>query len=84
MIDRLGYVHGQGGDRQWWILPQTWRDVFCEGHDPKMIAKAFVNRRLLLPGEDGRTNRLMRICDKPTRVYILPAKAWTEGDHHGG
>jgi uncharacterized protein (DUF927 family) len=21
VIDRLGYVHGQGGDRQWWILP---------------------------------------------------------------
>jgi putative DNA primase/helicase len=84
VIDRLGYVHGQGGDRQWWILPQTWRDVFCDGQDAKMIAKAFVNRGLLLPGEDGRTNRLMRICDKPTRVYILPAKAWTEGDQRGG
>jgi putative DNA primase/helicase len=85
VIDRLGYVHGQGSDRQWWILPQTWRDVFCDGHDAKMIAKAFVKRGLLLPGEDGRTNRLVRICDKPTRVYILPAKAWTEGgDHHGG
>jgi len=33
----------------------------------------------LLPGEDGRTNRLVRIGDKPTRVYILPANAWTAG-----
>ena len=85
VIDRLGYVHGQGSNLQWAILPQTWRDVFCDGHDAKMIAKAFVKRGLLLPGEDGRTNRLVRICDKPTRVYILSAKAWTEGgDHHGG
>ena len=84
VIDRLGYVHGQGSDRQWWILPQTWRDVFCVGLDAKMIAKALVRRGLLLPGEDGRTNRLMRTGDKPMRVYILPAKAWTEGDHHGG
>jgi putative DNA primase/helicase len=85
VVDRLGYAHGAGRDRQWWILPQTWRDVFCAGLDGKMIAKALVRRGLLLPGEDGRTNRLVRIGDKPTRVYILPANAWTEGeDHHGG
>ena len=80
VIDRLGYFHGQGSDRQWCILPQTWRDEFCRGFDAKMIAKALVKRGLLLPGEeDGRTNRLVRIGDKPTRVYILPANAWTAG-----
>jgi putative DNA primase/helicase len=85
VIDRLGYFHGQGNDRHWYILPQTWRDEFCRGFHAKMIAKAFVKRGLLLPGEDGRTNRLVRIGDKPTRVYVLPANAWTEGeDHHAG
>src|SRR5262245_2428081 len=85
VIDRLGYFHGHGSDRQWCILPQTWRDEFCRGFDAKMIAKALIKRELLLPGEDGRTNRLVRIGDKPTRVYVLPATAWTEGeDPHGG
>jgi putative DNA primase/helicase len=85
VIDRLGYIHGQGSDRQWWILPQTWRDVFCAGLDAKMIARALVKRGRLLPGEDGKTSRLGRINGEPTRVYVLPAKAWTEGeDHHGG
>jgi uncharacterized protein (DUF927 family) len=85
VIDRLGYFHGHGSDRQWCILPQTWRDEFCRGFDAKMIAKALVKRELLLPGDDGRTNRLVRIGDKPTRVYVLPATAWTEGeDPHGG
>ena len=80
VIDRLGYVHGKGTDREWWILPQTWRDVFCEGHDAKMIAKALVKRGLLLPGEDGKVARCGWINDKSTRVYVLPAKAWIEGE----
>jgi hypothetical protein len=50
-----------------------------------MIARALVKRGRLLPGEDGKTSRLGRINGEPTRVYVLPAKAWTEGeDHHGG
>jgi putative DNA primase/helicase len=84
VIDRLGYVHGEGGGRQWWILPQTFRDVFCAGLDPKMIAKALAERGLLVKGEDGKTSRLVRINGETTRVYVLAAKAWTEGDHHGG
>jgi uncharacterized protein (DUF927 family) len=80
VIDRLGYVHGEGEERQWWIPPQTWKEVFCAGLDAKMIAKALVRRGLLLPGEEGRTNRLVRIGDKPTRVYVLPVAAWMEED----
>jgi uncharacterized protein (DUF927 family) len=82
VIDRLGYVHGERADRQWWILPQTWRDVFCEGFDAKMIAKALAKRGLLLPGDDGKASRFGWINDKSTRVYVLPAKAWIEGDDH--
>jgi putative DNA primase/helicase len=84
VIDRLGYVHGQGSDRQWWILPQTWRNEFCAGLDQKMVAKALAERGLLVKGEGGKTSRLGRINGEPTRVYVLPAKAWTEGDHHHG
>lgn len=84
VIDRLGYIHGEGGDRAWWILPQTWRDVFCAGFDAKMIAKALAERGLLLPGEDGKASRFGWINDKSTRVYVLPAKAWIEGEDNGG
>jgi putative DNA primase/helicase len=83
VIDRLGYVHGEGGNRQWWILPQTWKDVFCAGLDPKMIAKALAQRGLLLPGDDGKASRFGWINDKSTRVYVLPAKAWIEGGEDG-
>jgi uncharacterized protein (DUF927 family) len=83
VIDRLGYVHGEGGNRQWWILPQTWKDVLCAGLDPKMIAKALAQRGLLLPGDDGKASRFGWINDKSTRVYVLPAKAWIEGGEDG-
>jgi putative DNA primase/helicase len=83
VIDRLGYAHGQGAGRQWWILPQTWRDVFCAGLDAKMIAKTLAKRGLLLPGDDGKASRFGWINDKSTRVYVLPAKAWIEGGEDG-
>jgi putative DNA primase/helicase len=76
--DRLGYVHGEGDDRQWWVLPQTWRDTFCEGFDAKATARALVERKLLLP-EAHQASRLVRIHGQPTRVYVLPAMAWIEG-----
>jgi hypothetical protein len=81
VVDRLGYVHGDGNERQWLVLPQTFRDVFCEGLDSKMIAKALVKRGLLLAGEDGKASRFAWINGKSTRVYALPAKAWTWGEH---
>jgi uncharacterized protein (DUF927 family) len=49
VVDRLGYAHGEGSERQWWTLPQTWRDEFCRGFDAKMVSRALVERGLLLP-----------------------------------
>jgi putative DNA primase/helicase len=76
--DRLGYVHGEGAERQWWVLPQTWRKEFCEGFDATDTAKAFVERGLLLPDNQGRSVRPVRINGQTTRAYVLPAAAWIE------
>jgi putative DNA primase/helicase len=74
--DRLGYVQGEGSDRQWWILPRTWRDTFCDGFDAKDVAKVLVERGLLLPGYGRETNRPVRVSGQVTRAYVLPAAAW--------
>jgi putative DNA primase/helicase len=76
--DRLGYVHGEGADRQWWVLPQIWRETFCEGFDAKAIAVALMERGLLLPGDGTKTSRPVRISGRSTRAYVLPAAAWNE------
>src|SRR5215475_3740460 len=70
--DRLGYIQGEGADRQWWVLPRTWRNTFCEGFDAKDVAKALVERGLLLPGYGNETNRPVRINGQLTRAYVLP------------
>lgn len=79
VIDRLGYVHGEGSERQWWVPPQLWRNTFCEGFDAAATAKAFVERGLLLPGYGNETNRPVRVNGQLTRAYVLPAMAWIEG-----
>ena len=79
MTDRLGYVHGEGADRQWFVLPQTWHDKFCEGFDAKATARALVERKLLLPGDGNKASRPVRINGQTTRAYVLPAAAWIEG-----
>jgi uncharacterized protein (DUF927 family) len=76
--DRLGYVHGEGAERQWWVLPQIWRDTFCEGFDAKATAQALVQRGLLLPGYGNETSRPVRVNGQLTRAYVLPAAAWIE------
>ena len=79
VTDRLGYVHGEGADRQWFVLPQTWHDKFCEGFDAKATARALVERKLLLPGDGNKASRPVRINGQTTRAYVLPAAAWIEG-----
>ena len=74
--DRLGYIHGAGDDRQWWVLPQVWRDTFCEGFDAADTARAFVERGLLLPDHEGRSLRPVRINGQTRRAYVLPAPGW--------
>ena len=78
MNDRLGYVHGEGAGRQWWILPETWRKTFCDGFDAKETALALIERGFLLPGDGSKTSRPVRISGRATRAYVLPAAAWTE------
>jgi putative DNA primase/helicase len=82
VIDRLGFVHGDGANRQWWVLPQTWRDTFCAGLDVKVTGSALVRRGLLLPDSEGRAVRTVRINGEATRAYVLPVAAWIEGGDH--
>jgi hypothetical protein len=46
--DRLGWVRGTGGERQWLIPPGVWRDVFCQGFDARIVARVLADRGMLL------------------------------------
>jgi putative DNA primase/helicase len=78
--DRLGWVRGSGQDRQWLIAPATWREIFCQGFDPKTVARAFAERGFLLSDAEGKSSRTERIDGKATRVYVLTAALLTGND----
>jgi putative DNA primase/helicase len=73
VLDRLGWVRGEGDNRQWLIPPGLWRTVFCNGFDPKTIARVFAERGMLLPDPEGKFSRSERVDGEPTRVYVLTA-----------
>jgi uncharacterized protein (DUF927 family) len=76
VTNRLGYRHGDGAEREWWILPETWKTEFCRGLDPKMITRALVKRGLLVPDGEARSVRSVKIEGTKKRAYVLPARAW--------
>jgi uncharacterized protein (DUF927 family) len=71
--DRLGWVRGKGDDRQWLIPPGVWRDVFCQGFDPKIVAHALTERGMLMLDAEGKSSRCERVDNKVMRVYVLTA-----------
>jgi uncharacterized protein (DUF927 family) len=76
--DRLGWVRGNGDGRQWLIPPGVWRQEFCRGFDPKIVARALTERGILLPDAEGKSSRCERVDNKSMRVYVLTAKVRTE------
>ena len=76
--DRLGWVRGTDEDRQWLIPPATWRNIFCEGFDPKTVARAFAERGFLLADAEGKFSRTERIDGKSVRVYVVTAALLTD------
>jgi hypothetical protein len=73
VADRLGWVRGEGADRQWLIPPGIWGKVFCDGGDPRTIAHALAERGMLLCGSDGKHSRPERVDGGTKRVYVLTA-----------
>ena len=76
--NRLGYLHGEGENRQWWIPPEIWKRNFCEGFDHRAVSRALVERGILLPDNEGKSSRIERVDGKATRVYVLTSKLTEE------
>ena len=76
--DRLGWVRGNGDYRQWLIPPGVWRDEFCRGYDPKIVARTLAERGVLMLDAEGKASRSERVDNKVMRVYVLTAKVRTD------
>jgi putative DNA primase/helicase len=81
--DRLGWARGEGDDRQWLIPHGVWRNVFCQGYDPKIVGRILAEREMLMLDAEGKFSRPERVDGKVLRVYVLTEKVRTD-DRQGG
>ena len=71
--DRLGWVKGEDGLREWWVPPEIWRAEFCEGLDPTSVARTLASRGMLRRGD--RKNLM-----SPRHPQRQPENALLRGD----
>ena len=73
--DRLGWVKGEGNQREWWVPPETWRAEFCEGLDPISVARTLASKGMLRRQGDGRNLTCVVAIpgDQKKRCYVLTA-----------
>jgi putative DNA primase/helicase len=81
IISRAGFVDvvpGPDDDekpttvKEFWILPEAFRNEVCIGFDYRMVAKALLDREILQTDDDGKTSA-RRYCPGlgRSRVYII-------------
>ena len=71
VVNRAGFRReAQGGDWEYFILPEAWRREVCKGFDHVALARAMVAKGWLAPGEGGNLAVKPRVPRHGTiRVY---------------
>jgi len=73
IFNRAGYREkNKEGFWEHHILPEIWRNEVCKGHDASTIAKALVERGMMITDSGGRCTKIIRVPGLgPTRVYSI-------------
>jgi uncharacterized protein (DUF927 family) len=75
-FNRAGFRReNSNGEIEYYVLQEAWKSEICAGFDPGMIARALVDRDLLIRGKDGKTQSSHRLpgFNKVIRCYRLSA-----------
>jgi uncharacterized protein (DUF927 family) len=77
-----GYRKGEGEDREWRVLDETWKSVFCEGQNPNIVIKALKKVGALRTDPDGKHDKMKVRLGKDglQRVYVITAKIFASED----
>ncbi len=73
--DRLGWVKGEGDQREWWVPPEIWKAEVCNGLDPTFVARTLASKGMLRRQGDGRNLTCVVAIPggQKTRCYVLTA-----------
>ena len=52
--NRAGFRRGFDEQREWLVLPETWRTEIARGFDPGLLARAMAERGMMRVGKDGK------------------------------
>lgn len=77
IINRVGFFRtGANGDREFLILPKTFRKEICQSFDEKTVKNALLKNGLLIPAKDGGPTHVFRLpgLSSTSRVYVLRYK----------
>jgi putative DNA primase/helicase len=73
VVNRAGFRR-RVGDAPWeyMVLPEQWRTEVAKGFDPPVLARAMTERRLIIPANDGRPAKPVKVPGHGTvRLYVL-------------
>lgn len=81
VINRAGFHRtGANGEREFLVLPETFKRDVCQGFDVKTAAAALAAAGWIAPGKDGKNSQKLRIAGVGTpRCYVFTSRMW-EGE----
>ena len=73
VINRAGFRRRQDGEPwEYMVLPEQWRSEVAKGFNPPVLARAMIERRLIIPANDGRPAKPVKVPGLGTvRLYVL-------------
>ena len=74
--NRAGFYRKDGnGEREYLVLPETFKNEVCAGFDLKHATKVLVQAEWMVSGKDGKASQKPRLpFIGPARVYVLSSK----------
>jgi uncharacterized protein (DUF927 family) len=70
--NRAGFRrHTKDGGWQYMALPEQWKAEIAKGHDPRALARAMVERKLIIADAEGKSQRAERIGGRAKRLYVF-------------
>ena len=80
-LNRVGFKRRADNDRwEYMIFPQQWRGEVAKGFDSIVLAKAMVERKLIIPAGDGKPTKVVNVPGHDrVRLYCLAPSILGDG-----
>jgi putative DNA primase/helicase len=81
-LNRVGFKRRTDNDRwQYMVLTQQWRGEVAKGFDPAALARAMVERGLIIPARDGKPGKVVKVPGHGSmRLYCLAPGILGDGE----